>query len=75
METMNGKKQKNDGLCRDAQKKLETEVKHQEEEAERSALTKQMLSDYDAKSPNLNRSCFNVLNNFQGKVYITIYNL
>lgn len=52
---------------RDAERKLDTEVLHQKEEAETRALTKTMMSDAAAKKPSLNNSCLNVLNNFQGK--------
>ena len=50
----------------EAQKRLETEVLHQTEEAERRALCKAMMADGAAKRPSLNNSCLKVLNNFQG---------
>lgn len=53
----------------EAQRRLDTEVKHQTEEAERSTLGKAMMSDAAANRPSFNNSCLMLLNNFQGIFY------
>lgn len=51
----------------EAKKRLEVELRHQTEEAERRTLCRKMMSDSSKTRPSLNNSCLNVLNNFQGK--------
>lgn len=51
---------------KDAQRRLDTEVRHQAEETERRDLCEKMMSDASSNSSSINNSCLNVLNNFQG---------
>lgn len=51
----------------EARRQLEIEVKLQQEEAQTRAMGQAMLSDAEANRQSaFNRSCFNLLNNFQG---------
>ena len=52
--------------AREAQRQLDTEVKHQKEEAEARALGRAMLTDSALNRPSFNHSCLNVLNSYQG---------
>lgn len=51
---------------KEAKRRLDMEIMHQNEEAQRGALVKAMNSDADGNKPSFNRSCLNVLSNFQG---------
>lgn len=53
----------------EAKRRLETEIRHQTEEAERRSLVKKMLADAAEVSPSMNKSCMNVLNNYQGSFH------
>lgn len=50
----------------EAQRKLDTEVLHQKDEAERRGLVREMLSDAESQRSSLNTSTFNLLANYQG---------
>ena len=52
----------------EAQRKLDTEILHQREEAERRALGQAMMSDAAKNRPSLSNSCLNLLNNYQGNI-------
>lgn len=52
---------------KEGQRKIDTEVRHLKEEAERRSLGRAMLSDAASNRPSFNTSCLNLLNNFQGK--------
>ena len=58
-----------------AEYQLRTEIQHQKEESERTALVNEMLSDAKANSPKFNTSCLNVLRNFQGIQIYTFFPL
>ena len=55
---------------REAQRQLDIEMRHQNSEAETRALGRAMMSDAQENRPSLNRSCLNLLNNYQGKKII-----
>lgn len=54
-----------------AERRLQTEMKHQMEEAETRALGKAMMRDVAKDRGNFDNSCAKLLNNFQGKNYFT----
>lgn len=51
----------------EANKRMQTEVMHQTEEAERRALGRAMLADAASNRPSFNNSSLKLLNNFQSK--------
>ena len=50
----------------EAQRKLDVEILHQQEESQRRALGRAMLSDAASNRPTFNKSTVKLLNNFQG---------
>lgn len=57
----------------EAKRKLDTEVLHQTEESERRALGRAMLADASGNKSAFNKSCLNLLNNFQGSKQLVPY--
>lgn len=51
----------------EAQRKLDIEVLHQQDESKRRALGKAMLADAAANRPTFNKSALKLLNNFQSE--------
>lgn len=50
----------------EAKRRLDTEVRHQRDEAKTKALANAMLRDASSNKPAFNNSCVKLLNNFQG---------
>lgn len=63
---MSAAKQKEEE-AREAKRQLEAELRHQKEEAETRALGRAMIADANNNRNSFNRSCLNLLNNYQGK--------
>lgn len=56
----------------EANRRLQTEMLHQTQEAKSRALGKTMMSDAVNNKPSLNISCLKVLNNFQGRLFFML---
>ena len=54
---------------KESQRRLDTEVLHQTEEAERRALGRAMMSDAANNKRSFNNSCLKLLNNYQGMIF------
>lgn len=58
---------------KEARRQLECEMRHQSEEAETRALGRAMIADAQNNRPSFNRSCQNLLLNYQGTLEYCIY--
>lgn len=56
----------------EAQRRLDAEIAHQQEEGETRALSKAMLADAAKNRPSFNTSCTKLLANFQGKCALLV---
>lgn len=54
--------------AKEAERQLQTEMRHQREEADTRALARAMMVDAQKNRPSLNNSCLNLLNSYQGKL-------